>query len=44
LEDPGIDGKVKVKFSIKQAVNAQRGSRGIALYFFLILALDGGGW
>jgi hypothetical protein len=28
-----IKGKVKVNFSLEQAMNAQRGSRGIALLF-----------
>jgi hypothetical protein len=37
LKDLGVDGiiilKTKVKFSLEQAMNAQRGSRGIALLF-----------
>jgi hypothetical protein len=36
--------KVKVKFTLEQAVKAQRGSRGIALLFPLTSALDRGGW
>jgi hypothetical protein len=28
-----IKGKVKVKFALEQAMKAQRGSRGIALFF-----------
>jgi hypothetical protein len=33
-----------VKFVLRLAVKAQRGSRGIAVLFFLTLTLDGGGW
>ena len=32
--------QVKVKFTLEQATKAQRGSRGIALLFFLTSALD----
>jgi hypothetical protein len=35
---------VKVKFTLEQGTKAQRGSRGIALLFYLTLALDRGGW
>jgi len=34
--------KVKVKFTLEQAMNAHRGSRGIALLFLLTSVLDGG--
>jgi hypothetical protein len=36
--------KVKVKFTLEQAMNAHRGSRGIALLFLLTSVLGGGGW
>ena len=36
--------KVKVKFTPEEAAKVHRGSRGIALHFFLTSALDGGGW
>ena len=35
--------KVKVKFTLEQAMNAQKGSRGITTRS-LTSALDGGGW
>jgi hypothetical protein len=34
--------KVKVKFTLEQAMKSQRGSRGIALTLSLTSALDGG--
>jgi hypothetical protein len=36
--------KVKVKFTLEQAMKAHRGRRGIALLFLLTSVLDGGGW
>ena len=38
-----IKVKVKVKFTLEQAMKAQRWTRGIALLFFLTSALDGVG-
>jgi hypothetical protein len=35
LEDPGVDGRVKVKFTLEQESKAQSGNRGIALLFLL---------
>jgi hypothetical protein len=35
--------KVNIKFTLEQAMKAQRGSRGIALLFFLTSAQDGVG-
>jgi hypothetical protein len=34
----------KVKVTLKQAMKAHRGNRGIALLFLITSALDGGGW
>jgi len=37
--------KVKVQFTLEQAMKAQKGGRGIALLFFsLTWTPDGGGW
>ena len=36
--------KVKVKFALEQALKAQRGSTGIAVFFPLTSAIGGGGW
>jgi hypothetical protein len=40
----GSDHKVKVKFTLEQAMKAQRGSRGNSSTLSLTSALDGGGW
>ena len=40
---PFIKVQIKVKFTLEQATNAHRGSRGIATLFTLTSALDGMG-
>jgi len=35
---------MKFKFTPEQALKTQRGSRGIALFFLLTMALDEAGW